>query len=305
MQRTIFRTRAQWVAVAVASVLASACCLDKQTEPSLIGPAAGGTSVFMAATPDRLPRDGQSQSVVSLEVRGPDGRAIPGRRVTLGVTGGTLSQTDVVTGSNGRTTFSVQAPTQSEVVDGNVITVLATPVATDFNNATTQTLAIALTGVSNSTAPTAQFTVTPGSPEQNQAATFDATTSTDEGKQCLDACTYQWNFDDGSTASGRVVAHTFRIVKNYTVTLDLTDASGLGVSLRKVVTVVPRVTTPPTANFVFSPGAPAPNQAVFFNAASSTAAAGHTLTSYAWDFGDGTTTSGQTSNHSYSAVGTF
>jgi PKD repeat protein len=45
----------------------------------------------------------------------------------------------------------------------------------------------------------------------------------------------------------------------------------------------------PTASFVFSPTSPATNQDVFFNASSSRAAAGHSITAYQWDFGDGFT----------------
>ena len=68
MERT-FRVRAQWIVVAVAALLTSACSLDKQQEPALIGPSNLGLSVTMTASPDRLPRDGTSQSVVTLTVR--------------------------------------------------------------------------------------------------------------------------------------------------------------------------------------------------------------------------------------------
>src|SRR6266850_1441898 len=304
MQRTIFRTRAQWVAVAVAAVLASACGLDKQTEPSLIGPAAGGTSVFMAATPDRLPRDGQSQSVIRVEVRGADGRAIPGSRVTVGIQGGTLSQSDVVTGTDGRGTFTVQAPSQSDVVPGNVITVFATPLTTDFNNATTQTLSIALTGVTNSTAPTAAFTVTPAAPEINTVATFDATTTTDEGQQCLNQCTYQWNFDDGATATGMVVAHTFTVARGFNVALTVTDAAGLVSTLRRIVT--PTFPPPPTVTLIVSPNPPVVGQDATFNAVG-TAAPNHQVVRYDWNLGDSvtTSTSGGNVTHTYSTRGIY
>jgi PKD repeat protein len=48
-------------------------------------------------------------------------------------------------------------------------------------------------------------------------------------------------------------------------------------------------------------------QVVFFNASGSTAATGATLTSYAWDFGDGTTTTSATSSisHPFTTQGTF
>jgi PKD repeat protein len=305
METTRFRTRVTLVVVPLVAVMTAACGLDSQAPPPLIGPSGLGSGVTVTASPDQLPRDGSSQSVVTVTSRDPNNRPVAGQRLTVVVVGGSASQESVTTNSDGRATFAVTAPGQTVIVPGNQIVVSVTPVGENADNALPRRISIALTGTPNSTAPVPSFTVTPQAPEIKQVATFDATETTDEGGSCLDVCTYAWNFDDGSTASGRVVTHTFTIVRNYTVTLDVSDASGVTVSLRKVVGVTPRSTIPPTANFTFSPGAPAPNQSVFFNAAISTAAAGHTLTSFAWDFGDGATATGQSPSHSYSAAGTF
>ena len=248
----------------------------------------------------------QIESVITLQVRDANGNGVSGQLVTLGVTpGASLSQGQVTTGGDGRATFTVVAPSQAALIPNNVIIVTAVPVGTDFSNSTASSLAIGLTGTPNTTAPIPNFSWLPKPPQQNQTATFDATASLAEGKPCLDACTYQWTFDDGSIGSGRIVTHAFTAVQDYTVTLDMTNASGVEVSLRQIVTVVARPQTPPTAKFTFSPANPLPGQTVFFNAASSTAVAGHTLTSFAWDFGDGTTASGGTPSHSYAAIGTF
>jgi FOG: PKD repeat len=61
------------------------------------------------------------------------------------------------------------------------------------------------------------------------------------------------------------------------------------------------------ASFSFSPLTPSAGQPIFFNAASSSAAAGRTLTTFAWDFGDGTNFAGSvtTATHSFTAAGTF
>src|SRR4051812_43192086 len=60
-------------------------------------------------------------------------------------------------------------------------------------------------------------------------------------------------------------------------------------------------TVAPTASaaFVFAPTTPAALQPVFFNAFGSTAGRGTAITSYAWDFGDGTTATGQSVSHTY------
>jgi len=49
-----------------------------------------------------------------------------------------------------------------------------------------------------------------------------------------------------------------------------------------------------TASFTFSPTAPKTTTDIFFNGSPSTAQSGATITSYTWDFGDGTTAVGVT-----------
>ncbi len=63
----------------------------------------------------------------------------------------------------------------------------------------------------------------------------------------------------------------------------------------------------PTAAFTLSPTGPVAGQNVSFNASGSTAGPGRTIVSYAWDFGDGTTGSGQTVTKTggYAAPGTY
>ena len=69
MHRTTFRVRAQWIALVSAALLVGACGLQNQEMPSLIGPADQGLSITLTATPDQLPRDGSSQSVITLVAR--------------------------------------------------------------------------------------------------------------------------------------------------------------------------------------------------------------------------------------------
>src|SRR5688572_25029641 len=137
-------------ALLVVALGLAGCGIESQEAPSLIGPSGFGQSVTLNAVPDRLPRDGASQSVVTISVRNDSGQPMSGQRVTLGATGGSLSQFDVVTGSDGRATFTVTAPPPGST--GNTIEVFATPVGGNFDNAVTRSLSIALLGPSNSTA---------------------------------------------------------------------------------------------------------------------------------------------------------
>jgi len=297
--------RGAWAVVGVAAIATSACSLDKQTQPSLIGPSGLGKQVLVTASPDQLPRDSTSQSVITVEVRDASGKGVPGTIVRVGATSGALvTQNQVTTGGDGKATFGVVAPSQTTIIPNNTIVVTATPVGGDFDSSVTGSTKIALLGVSNSTAPTAAFTVNPSAPEINKVATFDATNSTDEGSHCLDVCTYAWDFDDGTTATGRIVTHSFGVARSYNVALTVTDASGLTSTLRQFVT--PLAPAAPTVVMTVAPNPPVVNQTATFTA-TATAAANHSIVKYEWDFGDGTTTTTFTGSatHTYGARGIY
>jgi PKD repeat protein len=304
MEITRFRTHIALLVVPLVAAMTTACGLDSQAPPPLIGPSGLGSSVTLTASPDQLPRDGSSQSILTVTSRDPENRPMAGQRMTVVVIGGTASQDSVTTNSDGRATFAVTAPAQSVIVPGNQIVVSVTPVGQNADNALPRRVSIALMGVSNSTAPAPAFTVTPQNPEINQVATFDATTTTDEGAQCLDNCSYSWNFDDGTTATGRVVTHSFTVARAYNVELTVTDAAGLVVAMRQLVT--PSMPAEPTVTLNVAPNPPVVNQQATFNAVG-TAATNHQIVRYEWNFGDGsnTTTVGGNVTHTYTARGIY
>ena len=179
-----------------------------------------------------------------------------------------------------------------------------------------QTEAPDLTGPSNfvvpppAPPPTAQFTVTPAAPTANLPVAFNGSISCPEsGSANLCApsertiTAYSWNFGDGTTNAGPTVSHSFRGTGSFNVSLTVTNDKGLSGSTSRQVTVAPG--TPPTARFVFSPSNPAIGQTVNFNAAQSTAGPGHTIASYAWDFGDGGKAGGANPTHAYGAAGNY
>jgi PKD repeat protein len=305
MEITRFRTHVALVVVPLVAVMTTACGLDNQAPPPLIGPSGFGSSVTITASPDQLPRDGTSQSVVTVtSLDSSSNRPAAGQRLTIVVVGGTASQESVTTNADGRAVFAVTAPAQNLIVPGNQIVVSVTPVGNNADNALPRRISIALTGVSNSTAPAPAFTVAPQNPEINQIATFDATTTTDEGAQCLDNCSYAWNFDDGTTGSGRVVTHAFTVARAYNVELTVTDAAGLVVTVRQLIT--PLMPAEPTVTLNVAPNPPVVNQQATFNAVG-TPASNHQIVRYEWDFGDGsgTTTTGGNVTHTYSARGIY
>ncbi len=298
-------------AVAAAAVWLAACSVDGQEPPSLIGPSGFAQTVTLSASPDHLPRDGNSRATVTVLVRNETGGPVAGQRLAVGANGGTISASEVVTGSDGRATFTITAPPQG-TLGGTTLEVFATPMGGNFETAVTRTLSIALGGTPNTTPPSPAFTINSATPAGGapfdvllqENVVFDATPTTDEGEPCLDACTYTWDFGGEGTATGRIVSHRFQSVRTAAVRLTVTDVGGVSASRTQNVAV--GAGTAPTASFVFSPTAPAQLEPVFFNAeASRSGVPGRTIASYQWTFGDGTTASGMSVSHAFEVIGTF
>jgi PKD repeat protein len=165
--------------------------------------------------------------------------------------------------------------------------------------------------------PTPFFTWAPLPVNVNVPVTFDASNSC-PGAANLDSSgkvlsckfstsaaitNYAWNFGDGATGSGRTVSHTFTTARTFNVTLTITNDRGVTASTTQQISAA--ATAVPTAVFTPSTGSPGINQVVNFNAGASTAAAGRTIASYSWNFGDGATGGGINITHAYAAAGTF
>ena len=119
-------------------------------------------------------------------------------------------------------------------------------------------------------------------------------------------------FGDGTTttASGVTIPHTFSAAGAFVVrlTVTATDGSTATTTRNLVVTATaPAPSAPPVANFSFSPLAPAVDDLVSFDASSSSAAAGRTIASYAWTFGDNTSVTSvtPTTTHTYTPSGVY
>jgi PKD repeat protein len=282
-----------------------ACTLDKQAAPSLSGPSEFGLSVTMAASPDQLPRDGTSQSIVTLTVRDSQGRAVSGQRVSLSLpanapVGATLSQSEVVTGSGGQATFAVTAPASGSL--GNIL-VAATPVGTTGGNVAARTISITATPT-NGTAPAAAFAFSPATPEVGELVTLDASTTRDEGVPC-GTCSYAWNFGGEGTASGMIVKHAFGAGGAYLVTLTVTDVGGSTSSTQQTITV--SAPGPATVAFSVVPAQPIAAQTATFTSVT-TPATNHRIVSYVWSWGDGSSsqsTAAASIQHTFDQAGTY
>jgi PKD repeat protein len=286
-------SRVAWLAVVGAALAASGCTLDKQEAPSLIGPSGYGLSITMTATPDVLPRDGSSSSVIQLIARDANGKPATGQRFLLSTSGGKLTERDIVTDGAGQKTFGFVAPGLSD----NVATaeIFATPVGNNSDNTVDRrVLSIRLLGPGF---PRADFTFTPAGPGQFDLVTFDASASLYQGVACGASCTYAWDFGDGSTGSGLLTTHRFETQGIFRVALTVTTPDGTTDTITKNVTV--GSARPLTAVILFSPTNPLAGEDVTFDGRSSTTPDGSRIVEYQWDFGNGDTGGGETATTSF------
>jgi PKD repeat protein len=118
-----------------------------------------------------------------------------------------------------------------------------------------------------------------------------------------DAVTYAWDFGDGQTGTGQDVTHTYTLARSsFTVTLTVTDARGATATATTLVTIAAQ-NQPPIAR-ANGPYAGPVNGEIAFSSAGSADPEGGALT-YAWEFGDGQTSTEASPKHVYVTAGTY
>lgn len=148
-------------------------------------------------------------------------------------------------------------------------------------------------------APTAVATSDAASGKVPLTVNFDGSTSSDPDNAIA---AYDWDFGGGNTASGATVQHTFNTLGSHTVTLTVTDV--LGATDSATLNVVVVANAAPIAKIQATPKSGHAPLTVDFDGVTSTDGDG-TIASYAWDFGDGNSTTGATVQHEYAAAGTY
>ncbi|MCL4847616.1 MAG: PKD domain-containing protein [Acidobacteria bacterium] len=316
-------TRCSLVGLGLATLFAVSGCTMQSTEaPPLTGPSELGLSVGIQATPDVLTMDGQSRSEIVVTTRNASGQLQSGigLRAEIVYQGaiqdfGRLSTKTATTGGDGRAFFSYTAPQGAPAGNSDsgydIVVIRVIPSHSDYANAVQRTVEIRLVPMGivlpPADTPVAEFDFSPTAPLEGQSVQFDASRSKDgpdaqEG-QNQTITSYQWDFGDGRTGSGKTVSHAFSRPGSFTVTLTVANARGLSSQRTRFVTV--GVGQNPTASFTFSPANPEALQSVFFNAAASQAAPGRHLVSYDWTFGNGSFGSGVTVTHRFAVKGTY
>jgi PKD repeat protein len=188
-------------------------------------------------------------------------------------------------------------------------TFTATLTVTDDDGAT----AVTSLTITVNQAPTAAFSATPAAASSAAILTtgnapltvaFDASASFDVDGTIE---TFEWIFGDGAGSTGRTTSHTYTDVGTYNVILNVTDDDGHTAGASQTITVTgggAPANQDPSAAFGATPTTGNAPLAVAFDASVSSDADG-TITGYAWKFGDGTTGTGRTANHTYATSGSF
>jgi PKD repeat protein len=285
--------------IASIAALVGACTVGKQEPPALMGPSGFALSLQVTAAPQILARDGSSMSTISVLARNPDGTPLGGRRLRLMATAGTLTQSEVNTSADGKATTTYIAPGFNEAVDA--VTIFVDPIEVgDRVNTHSSSVVLEVAGPDM---PIPSFNFNPATPARFQAVTFDASTSFLGGAACGTACSYDWDFGDGSTGTGRFTTHAFQNDGSFFVTLTVTAPSGTFRSTARTVVVSAAVA--PTADFIFSPGNPQIGDTVRFDGSKSKGANGATVVSWDWNFGNGLTATGVAPSTIYTADRSF
>ena len=135
---------AKRILIAVATVLAvSACTLDKQNAPDMVGPSGLGLSLDITASPDMLLRDGVAQSTIAITATDGHGNRVPDLtlQVVASLNLGTIQTGTVKTNASGVASTVYVAPGFGGTT---TTTITVTPSGSNYQNTAPRTITIRL-----------------------------------------------------------------------------------------------------------------------------------------------------------------
>ncbi|MGV6859045.1 MAG: PKD domain-containing protein [bacterium] len=167
------------------------------------------------------------------------------------------------------------------------------------NNVITKTVEIT---VNENEIPQPVIAFAPSITEEPLAVDFSAINSIDPDGEIA---TYEWDFGDGNTSTDPDATHLYELAGDYPVTLTVTDLEGAQASATVIVSVsetdVPGTGEPPIPLMAILDLELPPLRTGTFDATTSDG----DIVDYQWNFGDGSTDTGSTVNHTYAAAGTY
>ena len=118
---------------------------------------------------------------------------------------------------------------------------------------------------------------------------------------------YLWDFGDGATGEGVTVDHLYTVPGTYTSGLTVHDSAGRTDSITTPVIITlgsGQTNLPPMPSFTAAPPYGAAPLAVTFDGSASSDADG-SIISYLWNFGDGITSTGVSTQHTFTGTGNY
>ncbi|WP_414664691.1 PKD domain-containing protein [Horticoccus sp. 23ND18S-11] len=149
--------------------------------------------------------------------------------------------------------------------------------------------------------PVAAITVSSTSGTAPLAVSFSGLNSTDADGTIS---SYQWNFGNGTTATGATASATYSAAGTYAAVLTVVDNDGLAGTATISITVSAPANVPPTAVATASTTSGTAPVPVTFSSAGSSDPDG-SIAGYKWDFGDGTTSTAASPSKTFSAPGNY
>jgi PKD repeat protein len=150
--------------------------------------------------------------------------------------------------------------------------------------------------------PKALASASPTSGNAPLAVNFTGSNSSDPDGSIV---SYAWNFGDGTSSASANPQHTYNAAGSYTATLTVTDNGGLTNSASVVIAVTTApVNQPPRAVASANPASGVAPLTVNFTGVNSNDPDG-SIVSYAWNFGDGTSSTLANPQHTYNAAGSY
>lgn len=150
--------------------------------------------------------------------------------------------------------------------------------------------------------PTAVLTSSTGAGNAPLTVAFNGSSSTATNTPLVK---YSWVFGDGSQATGATVSHTFTTAGTYYTELTVEDSLGLiDKATTPIVVGQTTINQKPTAIIAVDPSQGGAPLTYSFNGSQSSDPDG-SIVKYDWNFGDGTTGSGATTQHTYASQGNY
>ncbi len=114
-----------------------------------------------------------------------------------------------------------------------------------------------------------------------------------------ESLTYAWDFGDGNTSTDASPSHTFASAGSYTIALTVSNVSGTDTAQHTITVSEPPIA--PVAAFTPSTTAGDAPLSVTFDSSTSSG----DITAYAWDFGDGNTSTDASPSHTFTDPGSY